>query len=150
MRARGAIRVVAALGVIKSRCIEAANKSDADRKEVKALLETKSADVRTTAKVEKFVDDLTKPRRENRRQKERGVDKTCRVADRIPFKRTKADLHTPQLREELRARSLDFDAATGHENACAMLKDFERNKTCVKPIMTEFFKEMMQDETTDD
>jgi hypothetical protein len=30
MRARGAIRVVAVLGVIKSRCIEAANNSDAD------------------------------------------------------------------------------------------------------------------------
>jgi hypothetical protein len=51
-----------ALGVIKSRCIEAANKSDADQKEVKAMLETKRADVRTTGKVEKFVDDLTKPR----------------------------------------------------------------------------------------
>jgi 50S ribosomal subunit-associated GTPase HflX len=149
MRTRGAIRVQAALGVIKERCIEVANKSDADRKEAKALFETKSADVRTSAKTEKFIECLDKPRRENRRQKERGVDKTCRVADRIPFKRTKADLHTPQLREELRARSLDFDAARGCENTCAMLKDFERNKTCYKPV-TEFFKEMMQDETTDD
>jgi hypothetical protein len=138
MRTRGAIRV-------QARCIKVANKSDADQKEVKALFETKSADVRMSANTEKFIECLDKPRREIR-----GVDKTCRVADRIPFKRTKVDLPTPQLREELRARSLDFDAATGHENACAMLKDFERNKTCVKPIMTEFFKEMMQDETTDD
>jgi hypothetical protein len=68
MRAPGAIRVVAALGVIKSRHIEVANKSDADRKKVKALLETKSADVRIAAKVEKFVDDLTKPRREGKRR----------------------------------------------------------------------------------
>ncbi len=30
-----------------------------------------------------------------------------------------------------------------------MLKEFERNKTCFKPV-TEFFKEMMQDETTVD
>ena len=100
MRARGAIRAVAALGVVKSPYVKAANKSDADRKEVKALLETKSADVRITAKVEKFIEDLDKPRRENRRQKESGVDKTYRVADRIPFKRTKAVLvHTAQLRD---------------------------------------------------
>jgi hypothetical protein len=112
-------------------------------------LETKGADVRTTVKVEKFVDDLTKPRQENRRQKERGVDKTHRVADRIPFKRTKALLHAAQLREELRARSLEFDAAIGCKNTCIMLKDFERNKTCFKP-MTEFFKEMMQDKTIED
>jgi len=149
MRARGAIRVVAALEVIKSRYVEVANKSDADRKEVKALLETKSADVRITAKVEKFIEDLDKPRRENRRQKESGVDKTYRVADRIPFKRTKAALHTAQLRCELQARSLEFDAAIGYKNICVMLKEFEGNKSCFKP-MTEFFKQMMQDETIDD
>ena len=94
---------MAALEVVESRYVEVANKSDADRKEVKALLETKSADVRITAKVEKFIEDLDKPRRENRRQKESGVDKTYRVADRIPFKRTKAVLHTAQLRCELQA-----------------------------------------------
>ena len=104
MRARGAIYAVAALGVIKSRYIKVTNKTDADRKEDKALLETKSGDVRiTAAKVEKFIEDLDKPRPENRRQKERGVDKTYRVADRIPFKRTKAVLHTAQLRCELQA-----------------------------------------------
>jgi hypothetical protein len=119
---------VTALGVIKGRYIEVANKSDADQKEVKTLLETKSADVRIRAKIEKFVEDLEKPRRENKRQKERGVDKTYRVADRIPFKKTKADLHTPQLREELRARSLEFDPSIGYNNICTMLKDFEGNK----------------------
>jgi Zn-dependent M32 family carboxypeptidase len=96
---------VTALGVIKDRYIEVANKSDANRKEVKTLLETKSTDVRIHAKIEKFVKDLEKPRQENKRQKERGVDKTYRVADKIPFKKTKADLHTPQLRGKLRARS---------------------------------------------
>ena len=58
MRARGAIYAVAALGVIKSRYIKVTNKTDADRKEDKALLETKSGDVRITAKVEKFIEDL--------------------------------------------------------------------------------------------
>jgi hypothetical protein len=80
MRARGATRVVAALGVIKGRYVAVANKSDADRKEIKALLETKNKDVRIGAKIEKFVEDLNKSRRENRRQKERGVDKTYRVS----------------------------------------------------------------------
>jgi hypothetical protein len=100
---------VTALGVIKGRYIEAANKCDADRKEVKTLLETKSIDVRIRAKIEKCVEDLEKPRQENKRQKERRVDKTYRVADRIPFKKTKADLHTPQLREEPLARILSFN-----------------------------------------
>jgi DNA-directed RNA polymerase alpha subunit len=62
IRTRGAIRVVTALGVIKDGYIEVANKSDADRKEVKTLLETKSADVRIRVKIEKFVKDLEKPR----------------------------------------------------------------------------------------
>jgi hypothetical protein len=66
--------------VIKGRYVAVANKSDADRKEIKALLETKNEDVRIGAKIEKFVEDLNKPRRENRRQKERGVDKTYRVS----------------------------------------------------------------------
>jgi predicted TIM-barrel fold metal-dependent hydrolase len=135
------------LGVIKSRYIEVTNKSDADRKEVKALLETKSADVRITTKVDKCVEDLDKPLRENRRQKERGGDKTYRVADRIPFKRTKAVLHTAQLREELQARALKFDAGIGYKNICAMLKElFEGNKACYD----RFFKEMMQDKMIDD
>ena len=56
------------LGVIKTRYVEVGIESNTDQEEVKALLERKSSDVRITTKVEKFVEDLTKPRQENRRQ----------------------------------------------------------------------------------
>ena len=56
------------LGVIKTRYVEVRIESNTDQEEVKALLERKSSDVRITTKVEKFVEDLTKPRQENRRQ----------------------------------------------------------------------------------
>jgi hypothetical protein len=61
--------------------------STADRKAVKVLLNNKMATVRIDAKVESFVSAVAHPRQPNKRERERGVDKTHRVTDRIPFKR---------------------------------------------------------------
>ena len=44
-------------------------------------METKSADVRIAAKVEKLVEALTNPTGENRSQRERGVDRIYQLAD---------------------------------------------------------------------
>ena len=55
MIVQGVIYGMATLRVIKSHYIQVVNKSDADQKEVKALLGTKRADVRVTMKVEKPV-----------------------------------------------------------------------------------------------
>ena len=41
-RTRGSIRITAALGVIKDRYMEVANKSSADREEIKALLKKRA------------------------------------------------------------------------------------------------------------
>ena len=77
--------------------IEVVNKSYAEWKEVKTLLEAKSIDVRIAGRVERFVENLTKPRWESRRhERKRELTRTKRyreVADWISVKRTKVLLH---------------------------------------------------------
>ena len=76
MRARGTIRVVAGLGAVnKGHYIKVANKSNTDRKEGKALLETKSVNVRITAKVEKLVEDLTNQAQKTELKRKEGLIK---------------------------------------------------------------------------
>ena len=122
-------------------------KSDADRKAVKTLLNDKMAVVRIGAKVESFTSTIQQPRQPNKRERERGVDKTYCVTDRVPFKRAKA-IHILHIIEELQARpTIIFSKdAINHKIAIQKLKEFECNLKCFKPL-TAFFKLMVQDET---
>jgi hypothetical protein len=133
--------------VVKERYANVSNKSEADRKAVKALLNDKMAVVRIGAKVESFAGTLQQPRQPNKRERERGVDKTYRVTDRVPFKRAKA-IHIRHIIEELQARpSIIFSLTDiNHKIAIQKLKDFEGSLKCFKPL-TAFFKQMVQDET---
>jgi hypothetical protein len=144
-RTRGALRVVAAVGVVMERYTNISRKSTADRKAVKALLNNKMATVRIGAKVESFESTVLHPRQPNKRERERGVDKTYRVTDRIPFKRAKA-IHILHIIEELQARpTIIFSLDINHTNAVTKLKDFEGSQKCFKPL-TPFFRQMLQDE----
>ncbi len=146
-RTRGALRVETAVRVAKERCAKVANKSTADRKAVKALLNDKMAAVRIGAKVESFTSTLQQPRQPNKRERERGVDKTHRVTDRVPFKRAKA-IYLTHIIAELQARpTIAFQLdGINHKIAMQKLKEFEGNLKCFKPL-TALFKEMVQDET---
>jgi hypothetical protein len=146
-RTRGALRVETAVRVVKERYAKVANKSTADRKAVKALLNDKMAVVRIGAKVESFTSTLQQPRQPNKRERERGVDKTYRVTDRVPFKRAKA-IYLTHIIAELQARpTIAFQLdGINHKIAIQKLKEFEGNLKCFKPL-TAFFKEMVQDET---
>jgi hypothetical protein len=132
---------------VKERYANVSNKSTADRNAVKALLNNKMATVRIGAKVESFMSTVPHPRQPNKRERERGVDKTYRVTDRIPFKRAKA-IHMKHIIEELEARpTIIFSVdSINHKNAITKLKDFEGSQKCFKPL-TEFFRQMLQDET---
>jgi hypothetical protein len=85
----------------------------------------------------------------NKRGRERGVDRTCRVTDRVPFKRAKA-VHILHIIKELEARPTIAFSLDGinHKIAIQKLKKFEGSLKCFKP-MTEFFKQIVQDETVD-
>jgi hypothetical protein len=133
--------------VVKERYAKVANKSAADRKAVKALLNDKMAVVRIGAKVESFTSTLQQPRQPNKRERERGVDKTYRVTDRVPFKRAKAIYLTHIIAEPQARPTIAFQLdGINHKIAIQKLKEFEGNLKCFKPLTT-FFKEMVQDET---
>ncbi len=132
---------------MKERYANVSNKSTADRNAVKALLNNKMATVRIGAKVEIFMSTVPHPRKPNKRERERGVDKTYRVTDRIPFKRAKA-IHMKHIIEELEARAtIIFSVdSINHKNAITKLKDFEGSQKCLKQV-NEVFRHMLQDET---
>jgi hypothetical protein len=120
--------------------------STADRKAVKVLLNNKMATVRIDAKVESFVSTDAHPRQPNKRERERGVDKTYRVTNRIPFKRAKA-IYMVHIIGELQARpTIIFLLDINHKNAITKLKEFEGSQKCFKRL-TDFFQQMLQDET---
>jgi hypothetical protein len=97
---RGALWVLAAVRAVMERYASVSKNSTADQKAVKVLLNNKMATVRIGAKVESFVSTVAHPRQPNKRERERGVDKTYRVTDRIPFKRAKA-IHMVRIIGEL-------------------------------------------------
>ncbi len=104
------------------------------------------ATVRIGAKVESFESTVPHPRQPNKRERERGVDKTYRVTDRIPFKRAKV-IHMVHIIGELQARpTIIFLLDINHKNAITKLKEFEGSQKCFKPL-TDFFQQMLQDET---
>jgi transposase InsO family protein len=123
------------------------NISTANRKAVKALLSDKMAEVRIDAKVESFTNTVHHPRPRNKRERERGVDKTYRVTNRVPFKRAKS-IHILHTIEEFQARPTIIFSLDGinHKIAIKKLKKFEGSLKCFKPL-TDFFQQMVQDET---
>jgi hypothetical protein len=133
--------------VATERYAHVSKKCTADRNAVKALLNNKMATVRIGAKVESFISSVPHPRQPNRRERERGVDKTYRVTNRIPFKRAKA-IHIKHIIEELQARpTIIFSVeSVNHKIAITKLKEFEGSQKCFKPL-TVFFQQMLQDET---
>jgi hypothetical protein len=80
-RTRGALRVVAAVGVVMERYTKLSKKSTTDRKAVKAHLNNKMATVRIGAKVKSFERIVLHPGQPNKRECEREVDKTYHVTD---------------------------------------------------------------------
>jgi hypothetical protein len=146
-RARGAERVAVSLKVIKERYIEVARMDPSRRKEVRRGLlekENKAKQERLEKKLVKFVASKDTARRQNKREKERGVDKTFRMAGYIPYKETKAAHHTEQLREEVKTR-IEGDGAFdgGYKRVVAKLKELEAaagrpNNKGFKP-MTDYF-----------
>jgi hypothetical protein len=144
--ARGALRVLAALRVVMERYASVSKNSTADRKVVKVLLNNKTKTVRIDVKVESFVSTIAHPRQPNKRERERGVDKTYHVTNRIPFKRAKA-IHMVHIIGELQAHpTIIFSSDINHKNAITKLKEIESSQKCFKPLM-DFFQQMLQDKT---
>jgi hypothetical protein len=107
--------------VAKERHANASNKSTADQKAVKALPNDKIAAVRIGDKVKNLKTILQQRRQPNKRECERGVDKTHRVTDRVPFKRVKA-IHILHIIKELEARPTIVFSLDGINHKIAIQK----------------------------
>ena len=101
---QGAERVEIALDLISLRYLLAQSLASADqhiqiKKENFYSKESKSGIQTINKKIEVFYEKKDATRNQNTLQKERGIDKTYLVADRIPYKNTNVGLHLVQLRE---------------------------------------------------
>lgn len=147
-RARGAERVAVSLKVITDRYKEVARMDPSRRKEVKKQLlqkENKAKQERLEKKAVKFVANKDNSRRKNKRESERGVDRTFRMAGYIPYKKTWAQFHMEQLRAEVNARiEGDGDFVGGYQVVVKKLKELEAaagrpTKKGFKPL-TDYFR----------
>lgn len=110
------------------------------RKEIKKLFlpkETEQPNVqRVNLKMEKKEDKMYVFREKNKRQSERGVDRTYRIMGKVPYKILKKDTHTNFIQTELALRALEFGNGKFFKwkEAIDLLKTYESNKKALNPI----------------
>jgi len=111
--------------------------------------ESKSRIKSVRAKLENFHDTKDATRSKKKLQKERGVDKTYLVTDRIPYKSTKAKTHLVQLQEELKAQKesgqlSEEESRLNYTGIVKILKCIDGDKTSFVP-KTSFFQNFLID-----
>ena len=151
---RGAQRVVIALDLVRSRFAEAqgfANEEEHKQTKKEHFMsdESKSRMKRAGAKLEAFHEKKDETRNQNKLQKERGIDETRLVADRMPCKNTKSGLHLAQLQEELKAQKdsgelSEEERRMNHTKLVRELKRIDSDKTSFVP-KTCFFQNFLVD-----
>jgi hypothetical protein len=110
--------------------------------------EDQSSTVRVKEKMEAFSEKKDRVRQKNKRELERGIDKTYQLTNRIPYKLTNSATHTEQLREELRERVPEdgfIYSDSKYREITKKMKEIDGNPKYFTP-KTSYFKRTFHEE----